>query len=179
MTAAAFKAEFCDVKLIRTRKTVQVIFEVPVEQSNDVLKALGGMPNPGTSVWCAIARLDPNTVQPNEGGRHEVSNPTASPRSAPAQSGGAKHITNSWHQLSPGQQAGILCNEASFCHYLATERSAGVAKFFTPDMAADEVRQICGVGSRADIGKVPKSKERWDDLVSDYRAWMRQPEVVG
>ncbi len=36
---------------------MQLVFEVPIEDSNLAYNVLGGMPNPASEVWCAIARL--------------------------------------------------------------------------------------------------------------------------
>lgn len=171
-SAAAFKAEFCDIKLIRTRKCMQVIFEVPVEQSNDVLKALGGMPNPGTSVWCAIARLNEKEVMPsddNQSKRHA----DTSPRPAPAQSDGAKRR---WDEMSAAQQAGVLCNEAAFHKFLNTKFKN--LKFETPEAVATAVRDMCGVTSRSQIDGDKRALTRWNTLVEEYRFWMREPEYA-
>src|ERR1043165_3840449 len=58
MTAAAFQATYSDVKLIKSRKVVQIVFEIPLEGWDAASLALGGMPNPAAEVWCGIARLE-------------------------------------------------------------------------------------------------------------------------
>lgn len=63
MTPAAFQAEFVNVKNVPSRKVLQVIFEVAVEESSKALDALGGIPHPGQSVRVAIARLDVAKVE--------------------------------------------------------------------------------------------------------------------
>src|ERR1700677_246311 len=55
---AVIQASFADWKLIKTRSCIQLIFEIPVEASYLAYSVLGGMPRPGSEVWCAIARLD-------------------------------------------------------------------------------------------------------------------------
>lgn len=72
---AAFTAEFVNVKNVPSRKSVQLIFEIPVEQSSGPLEALGGIPHPGQSVMVAVARLEtqPAKVEKPKG-------PTASQR---------------------------------------------------------------------------------------------------
>jgi hypothetical protein len=54
---AAFRATYSDFKYIKTRSCVQIIFEVPIEASNEAYEILGGVPKPGAEIWCAIARL--------------------------------------------------------------------------------------------------------------------------
>ena len=54
---AAFQATFSDFKLIKGRKVVQLVFEVPIEMSDAALKVLGGMPRADAEAWVGIARL--------------------------------------------------------------------------------------------------------------------------
>jgi len=37
---------------------VQVVLEVPLEAADQAYTALGGMPDPGKSVWVGVARLN-------------------------------------------------------------------------------------------------------------------------
>lgn len=55
---AAFSATYSDLKLIKTRKVVQFVFEVPLEAAEHAMNVLGGMPSPMTENWFAIARLE-------------------------------------------------------------------------------------------------------------------------
>ena len=57
MTDAAFTATFANVKNVPSRKCVQFVFEVPVEQAKAANDILGGFPDPSVSVHVAIARL--------------------------------------------------------------------------------------------------------------------------
>lgn len=57
MTDAAFTADFADMKIIKTRKCVQWVYETPIEDMQKGLDAMGGPPHPGHSVHVAIARL--------------------------------------------------------------------------------------------------------------------------
>ena len=57
MTAAAFKATFADWKLIKTRGCIQLVFEVPLHESDMAYRVVGGMPNAAEERWFAIARL--------------------------------------------------------------------------------------------------------------------------
>lgn len=56
-TPAAFSATYSDLKLIKTRKVVQFVFEVPLEAAEHAMNVLGGMPSPMSEKWFAIARL--------------------------------------------------------------------------------------------------------------------------
>jgi hypothetical protein len=56
--AAVTQGTFADFRLIKGRKTAQIIIEVPIEQADQALAALGGLPQPATEAWVAIARLE-------------------------------------------------------------------------------------------------------------------------
>lgn len=158
MPTAAFQACFTDWRLIKGRKVVQVVLEVPLEGADVAYQALGGMPDPGKSVWVGVARL----TGPQAGAVREADNrePSASRKS--------------WHEMTPAQQAGILCDDESFGRYLyeqfPTYRSMSVV---------DAVRHYCGVKSRKEILPNKEAAERWHSLVKDYRTWMHEPEFVG
>jgi hypothetical protein len=156
MTAAAFRAEYADWKLIRTRKVVQIVLEVPVETADEAYAVLGGMPVTGQSVWCAVARL-------KEGGEahrpelHTTGHDNAPPVPAPAQPGRAK---------SPAQVAGYLCTLPPFWKFLREE--CGRAEVRDEDSAAVAVRSICGVKHRSEI---TKDNTGWRDLRFGFRVW--------
>lgn len=62
---SAFGAVYCDWRIIKTRGTVQIIFEVPIELEGAAYAALGGMPKQDGSDWFAIARMEkPNAKTP-------------------------------------------------------------------------------------------------------------------
>lgn len=63
MSDAAFRADFSDMKIIKTRKCVQWVYETPIEDMQKGLDAMGGPPHPGHSVSVAIARLDVAKVE--------------------------------------------------------------------------------------------------------------------
>ena len=148
--AAAFQAVFSDWKLIRTRKIVQLVFEVPVEMADQAYQVLGGMPDPGKSVWCAVARLE---VQPS-------SDVVEADKAA-----FHKYLTEqherrkrSWDELSAAEQAGIRCAEPAFHKFLQEQHPeewryhAIMGNFDHEDEhAAAVVRRICNVSTRAAI----------------------------
>lgn len=60
---AVFSGVYSDWKLVRTRNTVQVVFEIPLEAAGHAFNVLGGMPNQAKSKFFAIAELDPEKVK--------------------------------------------------------------------------------------------------------------------
>jgi hypothetical protein len=55
---AATQGTFADFRLIKGRKVCQIVIEVPIEQADQALAALGGLPQPATEAWVALARLE-------------------------------------------------------------------------------------------------------------------------
>lgn len=76
----------------------------------------------------------------------------------------------SWHDMSLAQQAGILCGDPVFAKFL--DETVG------PNDPAKTIRSLCGVGSRSDIKPGTEAARRWTLIVSDFRAWQHEPEVV-
>lgn len=54
---AAFSATYSDWRIVKGRKAVQIVFEVPLEAAHHAYNVLGGMPNFGSENWFAIARM--------------------------------------------------------------------------------------------------------------------------
>lgn len=46
MKPVAFQATFSDLKLIKTRQCVQIVFELPLAAFDAAYDVLGGMPDP-------------------------------------------------------------------------------------------------------------------------------------
>lgn len=147
----AFRATYSDFKLVKTRKVVQIVLEVPVEQANVVLDVLGGMPDPSSETWVGVAPLSPDAVQPQ---------PVVQPRPA-----GAKR---DWRDMSPQQQAGIRCDDTAFVAFLREERSDDWIETREP---AECVRLICGVRTRAELETNHKARVIWHQLDDQFQAW--------
>lgn len=153
-TPAAFQATFSDWRLVKGRKVVQCVFEVPIEGAGLAYDVLGGMPDPSKSVWCAIARL-------NLGGADDVERETA-PRPVPDKPpAGARK--------SPAQMAGILCGERLFRTFLT---DIGLPAFET-EAAAAVVREYCDVESRSEILPGTPAGDKWEQLLAKFEMWKR------
>lgn len=71
------------------------------------------------------------------------------------------------------QKAGILCSEGAFRRYLAEIGEYDGIRMLDLDMAADELRNICGVESRADLDHNEEAARKFKDLEASYKAWMQ------
>lgn len=178
MTAAAFSACFADWKLIRGRKVVQLVFEVPLEKADEAYQVVGGMPDPSTSKWFAIAALTEEVQQPRPQNPANPAVDGASPQCPSCEGTEKWHATGcplahkkSWDEILPSQQAGILCNEPLFWNFL-TKRNGKPIECVSE--AATWVRQYCKVNTRADLtNQSPAALAKWRELVVDYRLWER------
>lgn len=150
MNARAFKAAWADFKLIKTRKVAQLVFEVPIEGADEALALLGGVPRPDSEVWAGIARLADGKEQSLE-----------SPQKA--------QETRRFLTMPMAQQAALRCQDATFRAFL---REVKCTSTFNSAEAADAVRDICGVGSRAQLNTNAEAAAKWRQLNLHFELWM-------
>lgn len=141
---AAFEATYSDWKLVKSRKVVQIVLEVPMEKADHAYQVLGGMPNHAAEAWLAVAKLDKSVAQPER---------------------------RKWADLPLSQQAAIRCNEMAFREFCALEDPN--FKAYDLDMAADHVRQLCGVQSRKDLDTNKVAASKWREYDALYDLWCR------
>lgn len=115
-------------------------------------------------------------VMPNtepQSGIHKTA-PAAGPPKPRAQ------LARRWDEMALAAQCGTLCGDQSFIAFLKETYPnfscgwIGDAKELVPEL----VRGLCGVTSRKDINPGTNAADIWRDLVSRYRAWMREPSMV-
>jgi hypothetical protein len=162
----AFRATYADIKLIKTRQTVQVIFEIPQSDFDAAYEVLGGLPNPAAEKWFGIAALQPaEEEQDRKQPTFESDNPATPQLSEDKRSAGAKR---EWRDLPPAQQAGIRCDEPIFAAFLKEQRPDD---WHESQNAAECVRLICGVQSRSELGTNQKARVLWTQLNAQFEAW--------
>jgi len=167
---AAFYATYSDWKLIRTRKVVQIVLEVGLEQAGAAYDVLGGMPNPGAEIWCGIARLNgkPESETPPAAASDSTPDPRPSPPMPPAR------VTPSKPENKACQRLGILCNEPAFRKFLEDRRIS--PRFVnSAESAASAIRDYFGVKSRTEVWE---DNPKYIALMADYRAWPTVLRVV-
>ena len=158
---AAFRAVYSDWRLVKTRGVVQIVLEVPVEQSNAVLDVLGGMPLAGKEQWFGVAAIKEREVMPTDA----THRPTDT-RPQPDKQAGAKR---DWRNLAPSTQAGIRCEEPTFAAFLKEQHSEDWRE--SKDDAAECVRLICGVQSRSELNTNHAARVIWHQLDDQFGAW--------
>jgi hypothetical protein len=79
-----------------------------------------------------------------------------------------------WDALGPVKQAGVLCSDESFWKFLTEKDFPCVSA----SDAARIVRALCNVNSRAEMATNTAAATKWREIVENYRAWQREPEIV-
>lgn len=149
------QADFTNWRTVAGRKVLQLILEVPIEQSADVMNKLG-FPVPGESKWCAVALMEKKapvaqrTEQQSSNLTGEGSNP----------SGRTK-----FKDLPLSQQAAIRCGDEDFQKY------CGV---IGAEAAAARVRNYCLVQSRKFLDEADRtvSRDHWRRMEEGYQRWL-------
>jgi hypothetical protein len=79
-----------------------------------------------------------------------------------------------WEELQPAQQAGIRCGEPTFRAFLTEEYTYAPS---TTEEAAEAVRDLCCVNSRAQLNTIHSSRVIWFGLDKKYQAWLAKERV--
>ena len=154
MIASAIKASFADFRLVKTRKTAQLIFVVPLEAADDALRVLGGLPQPMAERWVGIALLDPKATQ-----------------EAPQ---APEKVKRSFGELTAPQRAALLCDREAFRRFLEPSATADYS-IHSVDDAAQMVRELCGVASRSELATNAAAAEKFERLEREFNAWINEP----
>ena len=184
--AAVFTACYSDWKLIRTRATVQIVLEIPVERADAAYQVLGGMPVAGKEIWVAIARLsdDLPETDTNIGGALEPSTlaaivetrASASPRGEPITTPCDPIVSPAFSRrrfssLPLPQQAAMLCQETAFRIFLAEKYNA---EAFTIDGSTDTAfKNLLNINSKRDLNQDNHSGREFMLMRDKYLAWKR------
>jgi hypothetical protein len=147
MTIAHIQATFHDWRTVKTRKMLQIIFEVPLEKQGEVLTMLGP-PDSANPSWHVIAPLKDESED----------KPAKTPRPM--------------NTLPLSQQAALLGEREAFWRF-ARERCG--ADVWSQGKAADFIRDHCGVSTRADIHQGSEAGTIFLILKGDFDAWMANP----
>lgn len=178
MTAAAFQAAYSDWRIVKGRKVIQVVFELPLEAADTAYQVLGGMPIGASEIWCAIARLtDPEPQRAPS----PSSSVAASPRPEPGIPVGAdKYVPapdgpRKFAALPYAQQAAMRCREPIYRVFLREMCAKGTT---THDECAEAIRDLCEVESRADIRAGTDAEAKWLELEKWFDAWKVKDRVM-
>lgn len=152
---AALRATFSDWRTVKSRKTLQLVFEIPLEQQADALAILGA-PMPDRETWVAIAMLKPDAapVPPV--------NPTKS------RAARDRYLAADEMEQAVARSA-MLAKDLKFQYWLVEsgrERQGPVGE----EEAARYIRWYCDVESRRFIASDEKAYERFLEIETSYKA---------
>jgi hypothetical protein len=154
----ALLAVYSDIKVVKTRGAVQIIFEMPLSEMKRAVDLLGA-PLADQSVWVGIARVDPNKV-PQPEAPAQIAHDNDDARDEPGKPP---------RPLS--QVSAILCNIVAFRRFIM-EQYKGWDQIPTSDEAADWLREKCGVQSRRQFDTDDVAAANFKNIRSKYWAWM-------
>jgi len=163
----AIEATFVDLRTVKTRAVLQIILELPLERADEALRALGGIPQPGTDRWVGIARLTPPEA------RAEPAEPHKDP--ARSMAGKARYAAQ-----TPGERAvvraGALAKDERFQAWLVERREQDQASEL---IAAVYIRRVCGCReSRREIATNPDCLRRFEALEAAYQDYREGYEAL-
>lgn len=154
--AKPVSATLSDFKLVKTRKVAQFVFEVPLEQADEALRALGGLPQAHSERWCAIVLLDLSKASPT----------------APETPTEPIKERRRFNTLPLPQQAALLCADPKFWRFLSERCNGDVA---SEDDAADWIRNDCEIASRGDLSTNERAAAIFRILVREFDVWKMVP----
>lgn len=154
-TPCVIDACFHDWRTVKGRKSLQLIFEIPLEKQGDVL-ALLGHPEPSGSKWCMIALRAPEKAQ--------------APAVQASDSERSSKPKRKFNELSLPEQAGIRCEDGRFERFLHDRMPDG---FVT---AEDAVRALCGVSSRRELSTNHAAANKWRAIEREFQQFLTDEE---
>lgn len=166
-------ATFADFKIVKTRGTAQLIFELPLESADDALKALGGLPQMKSERWCGIVPLNLRPLPAVL---------TEAPPTVPDEPRPMKQRAR-FDTLPLPQQAVLLCDAPAFWRFL-NETQGLIVEVASVDQAADAIRSMFVLSSRAELATDKEAGANFRRLVNEYEVWKltpslsKQPETV-
>lgn len=156
-TRSAVAANFCDLRLVKGRAVVQLVLEAPIENADEVLKSLGGIPQPGQDRWVGIALLPDNRAA-----KGEVTAPAETPRET-------GKVRRSFDKIEPSAQAAIRCDDPEFREWLKV--TYGDNYEIANGDAASVLRNELGIKSRAELNTDRDAAFRWRAVEREFQAW--------
>lgn len=175
---AAIQATFADFKIIRGRKIAQIICEIPLEQADAALSVLGGIPNPATEAWVAIARLDLSKAK------------DAGPDTRGLMNVGLEHHEEAqkpkrkFSELPLITQSVLLSEREAFWTFLKTTKSncwlfnqndkdgIGRTNIETAKMC---LYDLCKMNSRSKLGVDPVASTKFIEIRNEFQDWISEP----
>lgn len=156
-------ASHCEAKKHALRQTQDGIVVSFVLHPNEVPASLQLAPL-GTRYMLALVEIG-DDEQPKQVRGTQTTEPAPS---APVQ---ALHFRDKPY----AQQAAILGSNEKFRRFLREKFDVPIERLLSAEDAAEQIKLYCDVDSRTKILPGTKAEQRWNLLVSAYRAWDSAP----
>lgn len=143
--AAMFRATVHSLRTVPSRKIVQLVLELPIEELSRVAQIAEH------GAWVAVCRLIENS--------EELS---IAPSDEEGRADGASQAGEKPAPKSLAQKAGAMCADPLFQRYIGADGSHECANL---------VRKICKINSRRELGGGGLPDAAWRDLVERFRGW--------
>jgi hypothetical protein len=167
MQEAAFTATYSEWKVVKTRAVVQVVFEVPVENSDAAYQVLGGMPISGRERWFAIAALDKDAAA---SAIAALNKDAAATYAATRIGAGAKTPGRRRRSNPHAREISIACNDWDFQEFLGASNV---------EEAVEIVRKEIGVKSRTDVFPGTNAANAWRKMYDRFFEWLDERTKAG
>lgn len=152
MSASAFRATYSDWRLVKTRRVVQVVMEVPLEDADKAYEILGGMPNPSEGQWFGIAALQ------------------SAVKAQPERKDGASTARAKlpWREKPVSSQVAIRVTEPSFKAFLQERYPDEWHETSDPEEC---IKLMLGVTRKRDIQFNHRALVLWKQVDDQYQVW--------
>lgn len=174
MTEAVL-ATFADCKFIRTRSTMQLVLELPIEQADEALKVLGGVPQPGTERWVGVALAPKERKSILDSPEHKAEQASRNEAFKTSVEAIEKQH-RPFQSLKLSQQAGVRCNDQQFQDYIWAMSDAQVE---IEETATTLCKKYLGVTSRSELDTNDLAGAKWKKLEADYQAHLTDLRYAG
>lgn len=144
---AVIRAEFTDYRPVKTRRVLQLVFEVPAEQQAEIFEVLG-YPIMGSSTWCGIARLVAGAGAPVPVSSEPVA---AIEKTKPLRS----------------NAAAVMCKQnTDFQNWLVDTYWTGKEEIGDYDGL---LKRALGITSKTEIDADPEKAEAWERMLTTFK----------
>ena len=164
---AVISGSLVDVRNVGVHKSVKLTIHVPEELAMQVMDAFG-WPTAANPIYVAIARLDKSVSRQYPTAEREPGQETPPP-SPPVRA-----------TRSLAQKVGMLCNDGMFQQFLREQYAEVWREVKEPsappgETAADVIRSLCAVETRAQITADTPAGAQWQAIDSEFGAWRLAP----
>lgn len=178
---AAILATFSDLKLIKTRKVAQLVFEVPIESVRSATEALGW---PTGEQWCGIARVvtkPAGGTDLNRGGADQSrqrlnETPPAGPfGDAQNREDGTARPTATTSPKPNSTRAVMMAKDEGFWQFINSQYPS---YFVNDEVQADRaIKELCGVSSKAELNANGPAVHKFNRMRAAFRDWQADSSV--